>query len=86
MNFDVNEDNIEWIIRNLNDAMGNGQFSTGEVVVGLAQFTGRMITALADTPVSGFQVAQAMGEEIKRTLIAGYTAKGFNVGGENANS
>lgn len=83
MQFDINEGNVQWVVRNLNNACGNGQFSTAEVVVGLAQFTGAMIVSLADTPVSGFQVAQQLGEEVKRSMVAGYTAKGFNFGEGN---
>lgn len=85
MQFDVNKGNVEWIVRNLNAAMGNGQFTTGEVIVGLAQFTGMMIVALAEHPANGIQVAHALGEEIKNTLIAGYSAKGYNMGPEKTN-
>lgn len=83
MNFTIDEGQVKWVVRNLNNACGNGQFSTAEVVVGLAQFTGAMIVSLADTPVSGFQVAQQLGEEVKRSMVAGYTAKGFNFGEGN---
>lgn len=83
MHFDINKGNVDWIVRNLNNACGNGQFSTAEVVVGLAQFTGAMICSLAETPVAGFQVAQQLGEEVKRSMVAGYTSKGFNFGGDS---
>ena len=81
MQFDINEGNVQWVVRNLNAACGNGQFSTAEVIVGLAQFTGSMIVALADTPVSGLQVAQQLGEEVLRSMKAGYTARGFDMTG-----
>lgn len=79
----VNEGNVQWCVQRLNSALGDGQFSTGEVAVALAEFTGRMIVGMADTPVAGFQVAQAIGNHIKDAMIAGYSAKGFNMqGGE----
>ena len=79
MIFDINEGNVKWVVQNLNSACGNGQFSTAEVLVGLAQFTGAMIVTLAETPVSGFQVAETLGNEVKNSMVAGYTAKGYNM-------
>jgi hypothetical protein len=83
MNFDVNKGNVDWVVRNLNSAMGNGQFSSGEVVVGLAQFTAALIQSLAPHPMNGFQVAQALGEQIKNAMVAGYTAAGYDMKGES---
>ena len=85
MNFDVNKGNTDWVVRNLNSAMGNGQFTSGEVIVGLAQFTAALVQSLAPNPINGFQVAQALGEQIKNAMVAGYTAAGYNMGGDNAN-
>lgn len=82
MKFDINSGNVAWVVQNLNNACGNGQFSSAEVLVGLAQFTGATIVTLANTPVSGFQVAATLGEEVKNAMVAGYTAKGFNIGGD----
>ena len=82
MKFDINAGNVQWVVRNLSNACGNGQFSTAEVLVGLAQFTGATIVTLAETPVSGFQVAEVLGGEVKNAMVAGYTAKGYNMGGD----
>lgn len=81
MQFNVNEGNVQWIVKRLNDAMGNGQFSSGEAVVGIAEFVGRVIVTLADEPHAGFQAAQALTDHITTTMRAGYVAKGFNLGG-----
>jgi hypothetical protein len=80
MKFDVNQGNVDWIVRRLNEAMGNGQFSSGEAVLGIAEFVGRVIVTLAEEPHSGFQAAQALTDHISATMKAGYIAKGYNMG------
>jgi len=80
MRHDINEGNIKWIVTRLNSAIGDGQFTTGEAVIGAAEFIGRLIVSLANNPVSGFQAAEVMEQHIKRTLVAGYAAQGFNMG------
>ena len=79
----VNEAAVKQIVANLNQAVGGGQFNTADVVVAIAEFTARTVVSLADNPVSGFQVVGVVGDHVKRAMIAGYTAKGFNMGGEN---
>jgi hypothetical protein len=82
MKHDINPGNVEWVAKKLNESLGNGQFSTGEVILGAAEFVGRMIVTVADTPVAGFNVAQVLEDHIKKTLVCGYTARGFNMGEE----
>lgn len=78
--FDINDGNVTWIVKRLNDAMGNGQFSAAEVMLGVAEFAGRIVVAMADTPVQGFQCAQIMTNHIGETVKAGYAAKGYGTG------
>ena len=77
----VNEAAVKQIVANLNQAVGGGRFNTADVVVAIAEFTARTVVGLADNPVSGFQVVGVIGDHVKRGMIAGYTAKGFNMGG-----
>ena len=79
----VNEDAVKHLVQNLGQAMGGGRFNTADVLVALAEFTGRTVVQVADTPVAGFQGAGVIGDHVKRAMIAGYTAKGVNMGGEN---
>ena len=76
---DINEGNVKWIVKKLNDAMGNGAFTTAEVILGIAEFAGRIIPTIADTPVQGIQCVNLMGNHILNTAKAGYTAKGYNM-------
>ena len=79
----VNEAADKQIVANLNEAVGAGRFNTADVLVALAESTGRTVVQVADTPVAGFQVVGVIGDHVKRAMIAGYTAKGFNMGGES---
>lgn len=82
MHHDINEGNVKWVVQRLNDAMGNGQFSTGEVILGVAEFAGRMVVALADTPVQGMQALQILMGHMQECTKAGYAARGYNMGGD----
>lgn len=82
MQHDINPGNIQWVVTRLNDAIGNGQFSSGEVLIGAAEFLGRLIVGITESPVAGMQAAQEMENHIKRTMLSGYTARGFNMGSE----
>ena len=82
MQHNVNQGNVTWVVKRLNDAMGNGQFSSAEVILGVAEFAGRMIVAMADTPVQGMQALQLLAGHMQECAKAGYTAKGFNMSSE----
>ena len=76
----INRQNLDDLLRRINSVLGQGQSSLGEVILALAEYSGRTIVAAADTPVSGFQLAGVFEDHLKRTLQAGYTAKGYNMG------
>lgn len=80
----VNEDAVKQLVANLGQAVGGGRFNTADVLVALGEFTARTVVSIADTPVAGFQVVGVVGDHIKRAMIAGYTARGFNMGGDDA--
>ena len=80
---DVNEAAVKQIVANLNQAVGGGRFNTADVLVAIAEFTARTVVSVADNPVAGFHTLAVVGDHVKRGLIAGYTAKGFNM--ESAN-
>lgn len=39
-------------------------------------------TTISETPVSGMQAANVLASHIHNTVVAGYTAKGYNMGGD----
>lgn len=80
MKHNIDPGMVQWIVKRLNEAIGEGQFSTGEVILGASEFLGRLIVSMSKTPVEGFQAAEIMENHIKATLVAGFTAKGFNMG------
>ena len=84
MNHHVNPGNVTWIVKRLNDAMGNGQFTSAEVMLGVAEFAGRIITAMSDTPVQGMQCHHILTSHIGETVKAGFAAKGYTIGGKDA--
>ena len=82
MRHDVNPGNVTWVVKRLNEAMGNGQFSSAEVILGVAEFAGRIIVAMADTPVQGMQALNLLAGHMQETAKAGYIAKGYNMSSE----
>lgn len=79
----VNRAAMDQVIHGMAQVIGNGQYQLSDVALGVSEFLGRMIVASCDTPVSGIQLAQVLEEHIKRTLHAGFTAKGYNMGVED---
>lgn len=80
MHHNINPGVVEQITHRVLSSVSTSEFSTGEVILGLAEALGRVIVAVAKSPVEGVQCARIMEEHVKRTLVAGYTAKGYNMG------
>lgn len=76
----VNPQAIEQIVHQMRAMTGQGQYPLSDVLLGVAEYLGRVIVDVSDTPISGVQLAQVMEEHIKRTLMAGFSTKGFNMG------
>lgn len=81
MSYDVNPGNVQWVTHRVGQALDGGQFNIAEVMMGLAEVMGRAIVSVSETPVQGVQCAKIMEDHLKRTLVAGFTSKGFNMGG-----
>ena len=54
--------------------------NTGDVLLAASELLGRVIVDTCETPVSAIQMAEVMESHIKRTLQAGYTARGYSMG------
>ena len=78
---DVHRPAMDQIIHHIAQIVGQGQYTLADVTLALAEFSGRMIVSACDTPISGIQMAQVFEDHIKRTLEAGYIAKGYNMSG-----
>lgn len=76
----VNQQAVSDLIRRYSEA-SNG-FDVANIVIANAEFLARLVVDMADTPVKGAQMAQLIQSHMAQTLIAGYTAKGFNTGAE----
>lgn len=78
--FNTNRQAVDQIIHGMAQVCAQGQYQLADVVIAVSEFMGRMVVASCDTPISGVQMAQIMEEHVKRTLYAGFTAKGYNMG------
>lgn len=76
----INQGNVQWIVQIITNAIGDGRFNQGEVLLALAESMGRLIVNMSDNPVAGTQATQIMLDHVKTTLHAGFTSKGFNMG------
>ena len=77
----INRQAVDEIIRRFGQCVNGGQFSLADIVIATAEFTGRLVVSATENPVQGFQFVGVLGEHVKTTLIAGFSAKGFNMGG-----
>ena len=72
----INRDAVDDLIRRYSEA--SNQHNIANVLMANAEFCGRLLVNLGDTPMQGYQLAQAMIDHLTNTLKAGYAAKGFN--------
>jgi hypothetical protein len=79
----VNRASVDHVIHAMAQVVGQGQYSLADVAIAVSEFLGRMVVSSCETPISGVQMAQVLETHIKRTLHAGYTAKGYNMGHED---
>lgn len=80
MDHNVNAQNVQQILKHLMSVLNQGSYGTGDVLIAASELLGRIIVDTCDTPVSGVQMAEVMEKHIKRTLQAGFTAKGYSMG------
>lgn len=78
--YNINREAVDRCVHNMAQAVAQGQYSAAEVAIAVSEFMGRMVVSMCDTPVSGVQMATVMEDHIKRTLQAGYTARGYSMG------
>ena len=81
MSYDIDPRRVAGVVNECQLALNNRGFNHGEVIVGLAELVGRTIVQASDTPVTGADAAKVVIEHLNRTLHAGFTSKGFNMGG-----
>ncbi len=86
MSYDISPRRVSGVINECQFALSNKGFNHGEVIVGLAELIGRTIVQSADTPIKGADAAKAVIDHLNRTLHAGFTSKGFNMGGGDESS
>ncbi len=78
--FHVNREAIDRCMRHMMSAANQGNYEVHEVLLANAEMLGRIIVDTCDTPVSAIQMATVMEGHIKRTLQAGFSAKGYQMG------
>lgn len=80
MQHNVNPEKIKHIVTHLTSVLNQGNYETSDVLLAASELLGRIIVNTCDTPVSGVQMAEVMENHIRRTLQAGFTAKGYSMG------
>lgn len=81
MEHNISRAQMDEILRRYVQATSNGVFATADVMLATAEFLGRIIVDMVDTPVAGMQAAQVASDHLVNTVRAGMTAKGYNMGG-----
>lgn len=81
MSYDIDPRRVGGVVAETQRALSGHNFSHGEVLVGLAEVIGRTIVDVATTPIQGADAAKVVAEHLQRTLHAGFTSKGYNMGG-----
>jgi hypothetical protein len=81
MEHNISRPHMDEILRRYVEATCNGVFTTADVMLATAEYLGRIIVGMSDTPVAGMQAAQVASDHLVSTVKAGMTAKGYNMGG-----
>lgn len=81
MSTNISRAQMDEILRRYVEATSNGIFTTADVMLATAEYLGRIIVGMSDTPVAGMQAAQIASDHLFATMRAGMSAKGFNMGG-----
>lgn len=81
MSTNISRAQMDEIIRRYMQATNNGIFTSADVMMATAEYLGRIIVELADTPVAGMSAVQIATDHMYETVKAGMSAKGFNMGG-----
>lgn len=81
MEHNISRAQMDEILRRYVQATSNGVFTTADVMLATAEFLGRIIVDMCDTPVASMQAAQVASDHLVETVKAGMTAKGFNMRG-----
>lgn len=79
--FDVNEGNVKWAVKNIVDALGQGRYSLGEVLLAQTEALGRTVVSSCDTPVAALQMIEVVNSHLTNTIKAGFISRGFNMEG-----
>lgn len=72
---------MDEIIRRYMQATSNGIFTSADVMLATAEYLGRIIVELSDTPVAGMSAVQIANNHMVEVVRAGMSAKGFNMEG-----
>lgn len=81
MSTNISRAQMDEIIRRYMQATNNGIFTSADVMMATAEYLGRIIVELADTPVAGMSATQIASDHMFEVVKAGMSAKGFNMGG-----
>lgn len=81
MSYDISPRRVSGVVNECQFALTGKGFNHGEVIIGLSELIGRTIVQTAETPIKGADAAKVVIEHLNRTLHAGFTSKGFNMGG-----
>ena len=81
MEHNISRAQMDEILRRYVQATSDGIFTTADVMLATAEFLGRIIVGMSDTPVAGMQAAQVASDHLVSTVRAGMAAKGFKLGG-----
>lgn len=79
MAYEVTPGNVTWVCENVLKSINDGQFNHGEVMLGIAEALGRVITSAADTPVQALSAIAVVTNHMQAAVLAGFTARGFNM-------
>lgn len=64
MSTNISRAQVDEIIRRYIEATNNGVFTSADVLIATAEYLGRIIVELADTPISGMQAAQIASDHL----------------------
>lgn len=83
MTLRIDPNKVEEVTVECSKALTGKHFHVVEVTIGLAELAGRTIVGSSDHAQQAIDMLNIAFDHMKRTVIAGGTARGWNTGGES---
>ena len=79
MSYQIDQRKVAGVVIEANQALSGKDFNHGEIIIGLAELTARIIVEASDTPIQAGELVKVVMAHIDRTITVGSHATGKSI-------